>query len=289
MIRCLAFWSVVAAFWGMPTWVAGQSAEHIGRPITLQWDPNEVPPAGYIVYVGVQSQVYDEAYDVGSSTSFTYSNGIAGQRYYFAVAAYEPVPAVVGGKSSAISTIIPGAPTVIFLQPPLVLGSTVTLGWSNVGSTAVGEYILEAGSASGLNDLYTQSVGQLTSLTATVGPATYYVRLRGRTLAQTFGVSNEVIFSPGPAGCPTPPSMPTGVVGTVTSGFATLHWTPAPGATSYFLQVGSLPGLSDVFQGDIGASPVVTAPVPAGFTAYARVMAVNACGQSAGSAEVLVQ
>lgn len=50
--------------------------------ITLMWDPNSDQVTGYAVYVG-SSRV-----DVGNVTTYTLTNAVAGQRYCFAVAAY---------------------------------------------------------------------------------------------------------------------------------------------------------------------------------------------------------
>ncbi len=50
--------------------------------LTLLWDPNQGTVNGYAVYVG-SSRV-----DVGNTTSYTMTTAVAGQRYCFAVAAY---------------------------------------------------------------------------------------------------------------------------------------------------------------------------------------------------------
>src|SRR5215510_2416456 len=54
--------------------------------INLMWDPNASTVSGYAVYVGTQSGVYGERYDVGSVTNFTYPSATSGQRYCFFVA-----------------------------------------------------------------------------------------------------------------------------------------------------------------------------------------------------------
>ena len=56
---------------------------------TLQvlWNPNPEPVAGYVVYLGVQSNSA-QRYDVGNSTTFTWPNAVAGQLYCVQVAAY---------------------------------------------------------------------------------------------------------------------------------------------------------------------------------------------------------
>lgn len=270
----------------------------------LAWDANTEPNViGYRVYVGTAPSVYSQIFDVGKVTTFTYQNGIAGRRYYFAVSAYAPGP-LEGPRSSEVSTIIGsssggggstggGEGSAVVLQPAVVSGSMVTLAWSPVGTLNVAEYLLEAGSSSGLSNLYNGSVGTVTSLSAIVRTGTYFVRVRARTLeGTTTAASNEVSFSigsVGSVGCTAPPMTPTGMSGSIVGGLATVAWTPAHGATSYLVQAGSATGLSDVFYGDVGAGSVVSATVQPGFSAHVRVVAVNACGQSAASVEIFLQ
>jgi hypothetical protein len=91
------------------------------------------------------------------------------------------------------------------------------------------------------------------------------------------------------AGCSAPPPPPIGLSGGVVNGVATITWSPSGGAESYVVQAGSLPGSADVFNGSVGASLGATSPVGAGFRAYVRVYALNACGQSGPSNELLLQ
>jgi hypothetical protein len=68
--------------------------------LNLAWDPNIDPVSGYAVYVGVQSGIYGQRFDVGGATNFTYSTATAGQRYCFTVAAYTSIGE--GAKSSEV-------------------------------------------------------------------------------------------------------------------------------------------------------------------------------------------
>lgn len=85
------------------------------------------------------------------------------------------------------------------------------------------------------------------------------------------------------------PGAPAGINGAVAGDVATVGWSPAAGATSYLLRAGSTPGGSDIFDGNVGNTAGVSASgLPPGFRAYVRVHAVNACGTSGPSAEVLI-
>ena len=81
--------------------------------LTVMWDrSSESNVAGYLVYVGTQSGTYGTTYDVGNMTSFAYSNAIAGQTYYFAVAAYFAGP-IIGAKSTEVSGTTNSAPILV--------------------------------------------------------------------------------------------------------------------------------------------------------------------------------
>jgi hypothetical protein len=119
-------------------------------------------------------------------------------------------------------------------------------------------------------------------------------------LAGTFYVSVTALNSTGPGpsslriaftitGC-APSPAPTGLTGSFVGGTATAMWNASPGATSYIVQAGSAPGLSDYTNVNIGNATTASAGgLPPGFRAYVRVIAMNACGQSAPSGDVLIQ
>ena len=93
--------------------------------LTLLWDQStDANVAGYVVYVGTQPGVHAMTYDVGKTTSFTYSAAVPGQRYYFSVAAYFPGPVIgeasteVSGSSNAAPALTnPGSQTSTVGQP----------------------------------------------------------------------------------------------------------------------------------------------------------------------------
>jgi hypothetical protein len=87
--------------------------------------------------------------------------------------------------------------------------------------------------------------------------------------------------SPGGGGCTAAPASPV-VTGAIAAGTATVSWPAVPGATSYIISAGSTPGASNVAPPtNVGPSTTVSASgLPPGFSAWVRVIAVNACGQS---------
>jgi hypothetical protein len=76
--------------------------------LTLAWDPNHDATLSYRVHVGVSSRTYDRTYDVGPATTFTYTEGVPGTVYYFAVSAYD-ADGRESGYSNEISATVGGA------------------------------------------------------------------------------------------------------------------------------------------------------------------------------------
>jgi hypothetical protein len=117
----------------------------------------------------------------------------------------------------------------------------------------------------------------------------YRVQVRAVNPVGASAPSNIVdVIVGGSAPC-APPQAPSGVNASITSGTAMVTWVAAAGATSYIVRAGSVPGGSDLFDGNVGNTTVVSASgLPAGFRAYVRVYAVSACGTSGASVEVLI-
>ena len=89
---------------GMAASAAGQV-----RSVTLQWDPSpDSSSAGYMVFVGDASGAYQEQYDAGLRTSFVYTRAVAGQPYFFSVAAYSTARQV-GPRSEEVLFLAGGA------------------------------------------------------------------------------------------------------------------------------------------------------------------------------------
>jgi hypothetical protein len=276
------------------------AAQDVGQPVTFAWDANSEPfVAGYRVYVGTSPSVYSEVYDTGGTTAFTFHTGIVGRRYYFAVSAYA-AGNLEGPRSSEVSTVIvsttspppggggpPPAPTPgIVLDPAVVSSSTVVLNWRPVGTLNPTEYLVEIGSAPGGTDIYNGSVGTQTSFSGSVQGGSYFARIRARTHGGSSVASNEVGFSAGRTGCNTPPNTPTGLAGSYDGATVNLEWQHTTGATSYVLQAGTRSGWSDQFNENVGNVLSYAAKVQGRPTLYVRVIAVNACGQSAASTEI---
>jgi hypothetical protein len=315
MIRTFAVSSLFALLSIAPMAVSEAIADTAtSQPIRLAWDAALAEAvSGYVVRVGTKSGVYNESYDVQVNKTFSYAKGVAGQRYYFAVSAYRAgIDGALSGEVSAVAVAsstgqVPpppppppappsepaegdDVPSGIVLETAVIRGSTATFQWAPTGSSEITEYLLEVGSSRGASDLANSSVGTATSAVIKVERGrTYHVRVRGRLSATSSLTSNDVTYSSEAARCSRPPATPTKLVGSVASGKVTLGWRTASGATSYIVQLGSMPGMSDLFLKDIGKGTNVTSPVGGPVPAYARIIAVNTCGTSAASAEIVLK
>jgi hypothetical protein len=117
----------------------------------------------------------------------------------------------------------------------------------------------------------------------------YRLQVRAVNPSGVSAPSNVLDVVVGAAAPCAPPTAPAAVSATLVNGTATVSFNPSPGATSYLLSAGSAPGGSDLFNANIGNTTVASASgLPAGFRAFARVQAVNACGTSSPSTEVFV-
>jgi hypothetical protein len=187
------------------------------------------------------------------------------------------------------AAIAPAAPSALAAA---VSGPTVVLTWTApAGGDPPTSYVLEAGSASGLTDLANSDTGTTTpALTATnVPPGTYYVRVRARNASGTSAPSNEIVVTVAGA-CATIPGAPTGLSSAVNGSSVTLTWQAPVGGcapTSYFIEAGSSPGLSNLaaFSTGSASTSYQASGVGAG-TYYVRVRSVNAAGTSGPSNEV---
>jgi hypothetical protein len=189
-------------------------------------------------------------------------------------------------------------------QPPVdltadVLGPRVTLRWSPgagdlaafvapppVGGTAATSYVVAASLTPGgpaVAAFDTASPATTWSIAAPLG--TFWVRVAGRNQFGIGAPSSAVAVQVSPS-APEPP-MATRVV--VASGVARVEWQAPPRgwpATSYLLEAGSAPGLSDIGTLPLSVTSFQAAVPPGRY--YVRVRAVNASGAGAPGDEVIV-
>ena len=94
--------------------------------------------------------------------------------------------------STGTVVLAPGAPAAPERPAFTVSGGIVTLQWEAAPSAL--DYVVEAGSAPGLADLYNAPVGPGTFLTTPAPPGRYYVRVRARGAGGTSEPSTEMVI-----------------------------------------------------------------------------------------------
>ena len=211
-----------------------------------------------------------------------------------AVTATIPFVETVDGRALAIVTTpppfspppqsSPGAPTLT----GSVSASTVSLSWTPAAGPVAQSYIVEAGTAPGLSDVFNGNVGSVLQVAATPIPGTYFVRVRGLNGFGAGDASNEVMLTVG-SGSNLVPGAPT-LTGSVSNTTATLSWTPSAGGgvpTSYVVEAGAASGSSNFFVGNVGGGTQLTATLTTG-TYYVRLRGVNAAGMGPLSNEVVL-
>jgi predicted phage tail protein len=118
---------------------------------------------------------------------------------------------------------------------------------------------------------------------------TYFIRVRAIS-GGTGPASLETAFTVG-GGPVLPPGAPTNLTSSVSGATVMLAWSPPTAGgppTSYTVEAGSGPGLSNLASAPVGATPAFsTSAVPPG-TYFVRVISTNAAGASAPSNEVTV-
>lgn len=169
-------------------------------------------------------------------------------------------------------------------------GRTVAVSWNPPSPTGpLTSYVLEVGSATGASNYGVVALGLNQSFTAAAVPdGFYFVRLRAQNAAGIGAPSPEQLLVVG--GVPAPPDAPNPLTGSVSGSTVSLRWTQGPYGglpQRYRLEVGSLPGLSDLGSFDTGSTlTAIGFPgVPPG-RYYVRVRGVNSRGAGPASNDV---
>jgi hypothetical protein len=186
-----------------------------------------------------------------------------------------------------------GAPLPPTALPPAVAGNLVGLVWqADPSGPSVTAYRLFAGSGPGLSDVAILDVpANPTAFSASAPTGTYFVRIVAVNASGASLPSNEIVVlvTGGPPPCVLP-GIPTGLRASASGNVVTVLWNgPSTGGVplGYQLWVGSAPGAMNLGAFPIGNTTALTSPAPNGVY-FLRILATNACGNSAPSAETSV-
>jgi hypothetical protein len=178
---------------------------------------------------------------------------------------------------------VPGQPTVTSAS---ATGGILNIAWTSGAGGTPTSHRLDF--FAGATPVASVSTGAGTSAAIPIPPGTvgtFAVRVTALVGATPGPPSSQFPFTIGGApggGCTGPPAAPA-VSGSIVAGTATVSWPAVPGATSYVVSAGSSQGGVNVqAPTNVGSNTTVGASgLPPGFSTWVRVVAVNACGQSA--------
>jgi hypothetical protein len=258
--------------------------------VTLNWQPPSTggAPSHYLLAIGTYAGASNvvSGYNVGNTLSV--SGNLPRGTYYAHVRA-------VNGAGTSLSSNIAtfrigrrlGRPTGFNVRWS---GTAATLSWTAPAADAAEDvptnYVIEAGTAPGLNNAATVRVGNVTSFTADVSSGRYYVRVRAENEYGDSDPSEEIeVRAPGG------PQAPTGLIAFGGGSIVDLRWNRSAGgyaATGYVIEAGSAPGLADLATLHVGNVTRFVTQAPPG-TYYVRVRGINASGPSAASNEIVVR
>ena len=256
-----------------------------GGTVTLEWYESEHggPATDYILEAGLSPGTTFASMPVAGNTF--QRSGVPPGRYFLRVRGRNvngvgPASAEFELTVNADGSGAPGAPESLLLY---VEGNRLYADWSEpwYGGYPT-DYVIEAGTATGLSNLGAFPVGSRThfELEPPPPPGVYFVRVRGRNAHSIGQPSREFMLVIG--GVPAPPDGPGNL------GFAvdaarrvTVAWTAPRGAVSgYALEVGTASGRYDLGAFVFPAAPtfVVTPGAVAPGIYFVRIRAMNANG-----------
>jgi hypothetical protein len=186
---------------GVPATPTGLQSQVVGNSVTLFWTPapaSSPAVSSYVLQVGTaagQSNLFNQP--IGNTTSVSGAVGV-GQYFWRLIAtnaagaSAASAEAQFGVGGGAGCSVPPSAPQAL---TSAVAGGTVTLSWSPPAGP-VTTYIVEAGSAPGLANLYNAPLGSAATVLQTPAPrGTYHVRVRAQNACGTSAPSNEQIVT----------------------------------------------------------------------------------------------
>lgn len=194
----------------------------------------------------------------------------------------EAFPLVQGWRAGASATL-PSAPQNLQVS---AVGNQITVTWAAPATGApIASYTLQAGTGPGLSNLFNGAVGSTLALSAPVPNGTYYVRVVAQNAAGFGPPTTDAVAVVGPAA----PGPPANLSASVAGSLLTVNWQPPASGGSvstYVLQAGSGPGLANIFNGAVGLTESIAAPVPPG-AYYLRVLAQGPGGTSPPTSDVI--
>jgi hypothetical protein len=261
----------------------------VDHAVQLSWTAAEPGVASHVVEVGSAPGASDIlVQDTGSTVPTLEAFAPAGT-YFVRVRAAGAVPGTAAAAPTneiALRVGCTAAPSPPTRLAASLSGLAVTLTWQASPFASVTRYVIEAGSAAGLANLARLAVSGLeTTFTTDAPPGTYFVRVRAGNACGLSPSTTDVSLTVGGESLP---AVPASVTVSGSGNTYTVHWSSVAGATSYVLEAGSSPGLTDVAQVGVAGTSLGPATVQFGRAYYLRVRALSAAGVGPPSAEYVL-
>ncbi len=265
-----------------------------GSSLGMSWTrpPLGAVPASYVIEGGSASGRVDLA-NFSTGTPATHFDGpsLPAGTYFVRMRAANAFGMSVAGDEQAFTIGLGGC--VSPPEPPLdvaasVSGAAVTLSWREAPQSTVAGHLIRVGSVSGLSNLITLPVGNISSVTVNAPPGAFFVKIAATNECGIGPNSPEAVVVVGNA--VVPPVAPFELQSTVVSRTLTLAWAAPPVGSApfqYVIEAGSAPGQSNVAAVAVGTLTSLVTPIAPGIY-YVRVRAIGPGGMGPGSNEVTV-
>ena len=180
----------------------GTTASVAGANVTLAWQgpSGSCGPTAYVIEAGSASGLSNLiVFSTGNAASTFSAAGVGAGTYFVRVRASNANG--VSAPSNEVRFVVglgpcTGPPAATSGLTASVSGSTVALQWT--AGAGASTYVIEAGSTSGASNLVVSDLGSAaTTLQATAGSGTYYVRVRARNACGIGIPSNEIVVTVG--------------------------------------------------------------------------------------------
>jgi hypothetical protein len=199
----------------------------------------------------------------------------------------------LGTSAPSPEIVVNVAPCVLPASPSglsyTAVDNNVSIAWTPpTSSSPIQGYVLSAGYGPGLSNALVTQLGPSPAFGGFAPAGNYFVRVQAISACGVGPASADLLVTV--QACTAPPSAPGNLRFTKAGNVVTLNWNvPASGTPSqYRLLVGSVAGGADLLiTNTAGNSTTLVTTAPNG-TYFVKVQAVNLCGQSPSSNEVIV-